>query len=59
MYHDVNGFDNAFWDPAPGAAQGAKPHYDTHDVFVLQVTGSKKVDSLRNAGRAAAPRAGF
>ena len=26
----------------PAAAQGAKPHYDTHDVFVLQVTGSKK-----------------
>ncbi len=26
----------------PAAAQGAKPHYDTHDVFVLQVVGSKK-----------------
>lgn len=26
----------------PPGAQGAKPHYDTHDVFVLQVTGSKK-----------------
>jgi len=26
----------------PPAAQGAKPHYDTHDVFVLQVEGSKK-----------------
>jgi ribosomal protein L16 Arg81 hydroxylase len=26
----------------PPAAQGAKPHYDTHDVFVLQVAGSKK-----------------
>ncbi len=26
----------------PASAQGAKPHYDTHDVFVLQVTGSKK-----------------
>lgn len=26
----------------PPRAQGAKPHYDTHDVFVLQVTGSKK-----------------
>ncbi len=26
----------------PRGAQGAKPHYDTHDVFVLQVTGSKK-----------------
>ncbi|MGH9652187.1 MAG: cupin domain-containing protein, partial [Bryobacteraceae bacterium] len=26
----------------PAGAQGAKPHYDTHDVFVLQVTGSKK-----------------
>lgn len=25
----------------PPAAQGAKPHYDTHDVFVLQVAGSK------------------
>lgn len=25
----------------PPRAQGAKPHYDTHDVFVLQVTGSK------------------
>jgi ribosomal protein L16 Arg81 hydroxylase len=26
----------------PAGAQGARPHYDTHDVFVLQVTGSKK-----------------
>jgi ribosomal protein L16 Arg81 hydroxylase len=26
----------------PPNAQGAKPHYDTHDVFVLQVAGSKK-----------------
>lgn len=26
----------------PPGAQGAKPHYDTHDVFVLQVEGSKK-----------------
>ncbi|MGH9342683.1 MAG: cupin domain-containing protein [Terriglobia bacterium] len=26
----------------PPGAQGAKPHYDTHDVFVLQITGSKK-----------------
>lgn len=26
----------------PANAQGAKPHYDTHDVFVLQVSGSKK-----------------
>jgi hypothetical protein len=26
----------------PAGAQGAKPHYDTHDVFVLQVSGSKK-----------------
>ncbi|MGH9490653.1 MAG: cupin domain-containing protein, partial [Terriglobales bacterium] len=26
----------------PPAAQGAKPHYDTHDVFVLQVEGSKQ-----------------
>jgi ribosomal protein L16 Arg81 hydroxylase len=26
----------------PAKAQGAKPHYDTHDVFVLQVSGSKK-----------------
>lgn len=26
----------------PPIAQGAKPHYDTHDVFVLQVAGSKK-----------------
>lgn len=26
----------------PGGAQGAKPHYDTHDVFVLQVAGSKR-----------------
>jgi hypothetical protein len=26
----------------PPGAQGARPHYDTHDVFVLQVTGSKK-----------------
>lgn len=25
----------------PGRAQGAKYHYDTHDVFVLQITGSK------------------
>jgi len=25
----------------PGQAQGAKYHYDTHDVFVLQITGSK------------------
>ena len=26
----------------PPGAQGAAAHYDTHDVFVLQVTGSKK-----------------
>ncbi len=26
----------------PAGAQGAKHHYDTHDVFVLQVAGSKK-----------------
>jgi ribosomal protein L16 Arg81 hydroxylase len=25
----------------PAGAQGAQPHYDTHDVFVLQVAGSK------------------
>ncbi|MDE3154508.1 MAG: hypothetical protein KGN76_05360 [Acidobacteriota bacterium] len=25
----------------PPGAQGARPHYDTHDVFVLQVSGSK------------------
>jgi ribosomal protein L16 Arg81 hydroxylase len=26
----------------PPGAQGASPHYDTHDVFVLQVAGSKR-----------------
>ncbi|HLY61457.1 MAG TPA: cupin domain-containing protein [Terriglobia bacterium] len=26
----------------PAGAQGAKPHYDTHEVFVLQLAGSKK-----------------
>lgn len=26
----------------PAGAQGAQRHYDTHDVFVLQVAGSKK-----------------
>ncbi|MFT4681081.1 MAG: ribosomal protein L16 Arg81 hydroxylase [Flavobacteriales bacterium] len=26
----------------PANAQGFKPHYDTHDVFILQVDGSKK-----------------
>lgn len=26
----------------PPRAQGAAPHYDTHDVFVLQVAGSKQ-----------------
>lgn len=25
----------------PPAAQGARPHYDTHDVFVMQIAGSK------------------
>lgn len=25
----------------PSGAQGAKPHYDTHDVFVLQIVNSK------------------
>ncbi|NNG05486.1 MAG: hypothetical protein HKM95_15490 [Inquilinus sp.] len=25
----------------PGEAQGFKPHYDAHDVFVLQIAGSK------------------
>jgi ribosomal protein L16 Arg81 hydroxylase len=25
----------------PKAAQGFKPHYDTHDVFILQIAGSK------------------
>jgi len=31
---------NAYLTPA--RAQGAKYHYDTHDVFVLQVVGSKR-----------------
>lgn len=26
----------------PPRAQGAKPHFDTHDVFVLQVAGTKR-----------------
>src|SRR5438046_1787131 len=26
----------------PAGAQGAKPHYDTHAVFVIQVAGSKQ-----------------
>lgn len=26
----------------PANAQGAKPHYDTHDVLVLQIAGSKR-----------------
>jgi ribosomal protein L16 Arg81 hydroxylase len=26
----------------PAGAQGAKAHYDTHDVFVLQIAGSKR-----------------
>lgn len=26
----------------PAHAQGARPHYDTHDVFVMQVVGSKQ-----------------
>lgn len=26
----------------PPAAQGFKPHFDTHDVFVLQIAGSKR-----------------
>jgi ribosomal protein L16 Arg81 hydroxylase len=26
----------------PAGAQGAKPHFDTHDVLVLQIAGSKK-----------------
>lgn len=26
----------------PAGAQGAKPHYDTHDVFVLQIVNSKQ-----------------
>lgn len=26
----------------PAAAQGFRPHFDTHDVFVLQVAGSKR-----------------
>jgi len=31
---------NAYLTPAQ--AQGAKHHYDTHDVFVLQIVGSKR-----------------
>ena len=31
---------NAYLTPA--RAQGAKYHYDTHDVFVLQIVGSKR-----------------
>lgn len=27
--------------PTPPAAQGFKPHFDTHDVFVLQISGQK------------------
>lgn len=26
----------------PAGAQGAKPHYDTHDVLIIQVAGSKR-----------------
>lgn len=26
----------------PASAQGFKPHFDTHDVFVLQIAGSKR-----------------
>jgi ribosomal protein L16 Arg81 hydroxylase len=45
----------------PAGAQGFKPHFDTHDVFVLQVEGSKRwqlygtpVDlALRGHGEAA------
>lgn len=43
------GLENEFSFPiqaniylTPPCAQGAKPHYDTHDVFVLQVAGSKQ-----------------
>ena len=36
------GFEmNVYLTPG-GQAQGFKPHYDTHDVFVLQVYGTKK-----------------
>jgi len=38
MGPDSDGYTDGVW---VAKAQGAKPHYDTHDVFVLQVAGSK------------------
>ncbi len=33
---------------SPGSHQGFGPHYDTHDVFVLQVSGSKEFRFYRS-----------
>jgi ribosomal protein L16 Arg81 hydroxylase len=43
LHSELNaGFEmNVYLTPG-GQAQGFKPHYDTHDVFVLQVYGTKK-----------------
>jgi ribosomal protein L16 Arg81 hydroxylase len=43
LHSELNaGFEmNVYLTPG-GQAQGFKPHYDTHDVFVLQVHGTKK-----------------
>ena len=49
LAHFCRSLENEFTCPlqaniylTPPGAQGAKVHYDTHDVFVLQVAGSKK-----------------
>jgi len=35
-------FQTNIYVTPPGESQGFKPHFDSHDVFVLQVSGSKK-----------------
>ena len=43
--------------PSDGAGnQGFPPHYDNHDVFVMQISGRQGLADLRHAGRDAVPR---
>ena len=38
------------------ANQGFPPHYDNHDVFVMQISGRQGLADLRHAGRDPVPR---
>ena len=43
----------------PPSAQGFAPHWDTHDVFILQIAGDQALDDLRHEDPAAAAEPAF